>query len=33
MDIVGGGVKVNTLPEEAHAVVSHRLSVDDSIPG
>ncbi|KAJ7689221.1 hypothetical protein B0H14DRAFT_2652831, partial [Mycena olivaceomarginata] len=27
------GVKVNALPEEAHVVVNHRLSVDDSIAG
>jgi acetylornithine deacetylase/succinyl-diaminopimelate desuccinylase-like protein len=33
VDIVGGGVKVNALPEEAHVVVNHRLSVDDSIAG
>jgi Gly-Xaa carboxypeptidase len=33
VDIVGGGVKVNALPEEAHVVVNHRLSVDDSISG
>ncbi|KAJ7071683.1 hypothetical protein C8F01DRAFT_1111423 [Mycena amicta] len=31
VDIVGGGVKVNALPEEAHVVVNHRVSVDDSI--
>ncbi|KAJ7745228.1 hypothetical protein DFH07DRAFT_924789 [Mycena maculata] len=31
VDIVGGGVKVNALPEEAHAIVNHRVSVDDSI--
>ncbi|KAJ6592579.1 hypothetical protein B0H19DRAFT_1365022 [Mycena capillaripes] len=33
VDIVGGGVKVNALPEEAHVVVNHRMSVDDSIAG
>ncbi|KAJ7811841.1 hypothetical protein B0H14DRAFT_3479371 [Mycena olivaceomarginata] len=33
VDLVGGGVKVNALPEEAHVVVNHRLSVDDSIAG
>jgi Gly-Xaa carboxypeptidase len=33
VDIVGGGIKVNALPEEAHVVVNHRLSVDDSIAG
>ncbi|KAJ7435957.1 hypothetical protein B0H11DRAFT_2111863 [Mycena galericulata] len=32
VDIVGGGLKVNALPEEAHAIVNHRVSVDDSIP-
>ncbi|KAF7349046.1 Gly-Xaa carboxypeptidase [Mycena venus] len=31
VDIVRGGVKVNALPEEAHAIVNHRVSVDDSI--
>ncbi|KAJ7839141.1 hypothetical protein B0H14DRAFT_2787840 [Mycena olivaceomarginata] len=31
VDIVRGGVKVNALPEEAHAIVNHRVAVDDSI--
>jgi Gly-Xaa carboxypeptidase len=26
-------VKVNALPEEAHAIVNHRVAVDDSING
>jgi Gly-Xaa carboxypeptidase len=25
------GVKVNTLPEEAHAIVNHRVAVEDLI--
>ncbi|KAJ7633641.1 hypothetical protein DFH06DRAFT_1222410 [Mycena polygramma] len=33
VDIVGGGVKVNALPEEAHVVVNHRVAVGDSISG
>ncbi|KAJ7797003.1 hypothetical protein B0H13DRAFT_1674651, partial [Mycena leptocephala] len=33
VDIVRGGVKVNALPEEAHAIVNHRVAVDDSING
>ncbi|KAJ7458136.1 hypothetical protein FB451DRAFT_1273763 [Mycena latifolia] len=31
VDIVRGGVEVSALPEEAHAIVNHRISVDDSI--
>ncbi|KAF8189622.1 hypothetical protein K438DRAFT_1832892 [Mycena galopus ATCC 62051] len=31
VDIVHGGVKVNALPEEAYAIVNHRVAVDDSI--
>ncbi|KAJ6454169.1 hypothetical protein C8R45DRAFT_1038267 [Mycena sanguinolenta] len=31
VDIVRGGVKVNALPEEAHAIVNHRVASDDSI--
>ncbi|KAF7296876.1 Gly-Xaa carboxypeptidase [Mycena indigotica] len=33
VDIVAGGIKVNALPEEAHVVVNHRVSVEDSITG
>ncbi|KAI6117458.1 hypothetical protein EV401DRAFT_1969446 [Pisolithus croceorrhizus] len=31
IDIVGGGVKVNALPEQAWAVVNHRISTESSI--
>ncbi|KAF7320589.1 Gly-Xaa carboxypeptidase [Mycena chlorophos] len=31
VDIIAGGVKVNALPEEAHAIVNHRVGFDDSI--
>ncbi|KAJ6556014.1 hypothetical protein B0H19DRAFT_1151782 [Mycena capillaripes] len=31
VDIVAGGVKVNALPEEAHAIVNVRMNLDDSI--
>ncbi|KAJ7309411.1 hypothetical protein DFH08DRAFT_974663 [Mycena albidolilacea] len=31
VDIVRGGVKVDALPEEAHAIVNHRVATDDSI--
>ncbi|KAJ7315130.1 hypothetical protein DFH08DRAFT_820730 [Mycena albidolilacea] len=33
VDIVRGGVKVDALPKEAHVIVNHRVSVDDSIGG
>jgi len=28
IDLVGGGVKVNALPEQAWAVVNHRISTE-----
>ncbi|KAJ6470086.1 hypothetical protein C8R47DRAFT_1149427 [Mycena vitilis] len=31
VDIIHGGVKVNALPEQATAVVNHRISVDSSV--
>ncbi|KAJ7485309.1 hypothetical protein FB451DRAFT_52759 [Mycena latifolia] len=31
VDIIYGGVKVNALPEQATAVVNHRISVDSSV--
>ncbi|KAG8984577.1 hypothetical protein FRB93_006422 [Tulasnella sp. JGI-2019a] len=31
VDIISGGVKVNALPEEAYALVNHRVSTDSSI--
>lgn len=31
VDVVSGGVKANALPENAHALVNHRVSIDSSI--
>jgi Gly-Xaa carboxypeptidase len=31
IDLTGGGVKTNALPEEAWAVVNHRISTDRSV--
>ncbi|KIY68862.1 putative Gly-X carboxypeptidase [Cylindrobasidium torrendii FP15055 ss-10] len=31
VDIISGGVKVNALPEQATAIVNHRVSVDSSV--
>lgn len=31
VDIVGGGVKANALPEEAWAVINHRIATDSSV--
>ncbi|UZJ54106.1 hypothetical protein CBS101457_003426 [Exobasidium rhododendri] len=31
VDLIGGGVKVNALPEEASAVVNHRINVEESV--
>lgn len=31
VDVIGGGVKVNALPEVAFAVVNHRIAVDSSV--
>ncbi|KAF7360353.1 putative Gly-X carboxypeptidase [Mycena venus] len=31
VDIIHGGVKVNALPEQATAIVNHRISVDSSV--
>ncbi|CAK5284923.1 unnamed protein product [Mycena citricolor] len=33
VDIIGGGVKVNALPEEAHVIVNHRVASGDSVRG
>ncbi|KAG1908133.1 uncharacterized protein F5891DRAFT_1179654 [Suillus fuscotomentosus] len=32
IDLVDGGVKVNALPEQAWAIVNHRISTESSIP-
>ncbi|KAG8871465.1 hypothetical protein FRB97_008660 [Tulasnella sp. 331] len=31
VDIVAGGIKINALPEEAYALVNHRISTDSSV--
>ncbi|KAG8874821.1 hypothetical protein FRB97_005639 [Tulasnella sp. 331] len=31
VDIISGGVKINALPEEAYAIINHRVSTDSSI--
>ncbi|KAG9031640.1 hypothetical protein FRB95_002449 [Tulasnella sp. JGI-2019a] len=31
VDLISGGVKVNALPEEAHAVINHRISTESSV--
>ncbi|KAG8863707.1 hypothetical protein FRB96_007544 [Tulasnella sp. 330] len=31
VDLISGGVKINALPEEAYAVINHRVSTDSSI--
>jgi Gly-Xaa carboxypeptidase len=31
IDLVSGGVKINALPEQARAVVNHRIATDRSV--
>jgi Gly-Xaa carboxypeptidase len=31
VDLIGGGVKINALPEEASTVINHRINVEESV--